>query len=328
MLARDRDHLRRRVDARDLGAQPRQRLGQQPRAAADVERRLPRQRRRGCTRRTANAGRSGRGYISAAPGSACAASPTRPSGSHQSPACAANCLTSSLDDAGHHAPPCLFRLAKGKGLCVGRAMDHFQLEDGELYCEDVPLAEIAAEVGTPVYVYSTATMRRHVAALSALRSSRFADPLIAYAVKANPNSAVHRDAGGRRARRRRRLGRRVSARARGRRAARQDRLLRRRQDRGGDAPWRSKAGSASSTSNRSRKRRCCRRVAAALGRTAPVGFRVNPDVDAGTPCQDHHRRRREQVRHCRSATRSRPMPASPRCPASRSRASPSTSAAS
>lgn len=68
-------------------------------------------------------------------------------------------------------------------------MDHFQLKDGTLYCEDVPLTKIAAEVGTPVYVYSTATMRRHVAALqSALEPLR--DPLIAYAVKANPNSAV------------------------------------------------------------------------------------------------------------------------------------------
>jgi len=53
----------------------------------------------------------------------------------------------------------------------------------------VPLAEIAAVVGTPVYVYSTATMCRHVAALrSALEG--LPDPLIAYAVKANPNSAV------------------------------------------------------------------------------------------------------------------------------------------
>src|SRR5437868_2951202 len=68
-------------------------------------------------------------------------------------------------------------------------MDHFQLKDGELICEDVPLAEIAAAVGTPVYVYSTATMCRHV---TALRSAfePLSDPLIAYAVKANPNSAV------------------------------------------------------------------------------------------------------------------------------------------
>jgi len=68
-------------------------------------------------------------------------------------------------------------------------MDHFQLKNGELHCEEVPLAEIAANVGTPVYVYSTATMCRHVAALrSALEG--LPDPLIAYAVKANPNSAV------------------------------------------------------------------------------------------------------------------------------------------
>jgi diaminopimelate decarboxylase len=68
-------------------------------------------------------------------------------------------------------------------------MDHFQLKDGELYCEDVPLAKIAADVGTPVYVYSTATMCRHVEALrSAL--APLGDPLIAYAVKANPNRAV------------------------------------------------------------------------------------------------------------------------------------------
>ncbi len=68
-------------------------------------------------------------------------------------------------------------------------MDHFQLRNGELYCEDVRLAEIAATVGTPLYVYSTATMCRHVEALrSAL--ALLDDPLIAYAVKANPNSAV------------------------------------------------------------------------------------------------------------------------------------------
>ena len=82
------------------------------------------------------------------------------------------------------------RLAKGKGLVRwGGTMDHFQLKDGELHCEDVPLAEIAAEVGTPVYVYSTATMRRHVTAISQALEP-LPDPLIAYAVKANPNTAV------------------------------------------------------------------------------------------------------------------------------------------
>jgi diaminopimelate decarboxylase len=68
-------------------------------------------------------------------------------------------------------------------------LDHFQLRDGELYAEDVPLARIAEEVGTPVYVYSRATLVRHARvfreALAAL-----SDPLIAFAVKANPNLAV------------------------------------------------------------------------------------------------------------------------------------------
>jgi diaminopimelate decarboxylase len=68
-------------------------------------------------------------------------------------------------------------------------MDHFQLRNAELFCEDVPLREIAGKVGTPVYVYSTATMRRHVDVLrSALKG--LPDALIAYAVKANPNCAV------------------------------------------------------------------------------------------------------------------------------------------
>jgi diaminopimelate decarboxylase len=68
-------------------------------------------------------------------------------------------------------------------------MDDFELEGGELHCEAVPLSEIAAEVGTPVYVYSTATMCRHVEALrSALEG--IDEQLIAYAVKANPNAAV------------------------------------------------------------------------------------------------------------------------------------------
>jgi len=43
-------------------------------------------------------------------------------------------------------------------------MDDFHLKDGELHCEDVSLSEIAEQVGTPVYVYSTATMCRQAAA--------------------------------------------------------------------------------------------------------------------------------------------------------------------
>ena len=68
-------------------------------------------------------------------------------------------------------------------------MDDFQLTNGELHCEEVPLSEIARQVGTPVYVYSTATILRNVAALRTALEP-LPDPLIAYAVKANPNSAV------------------------------------------------------------------------------------------------------------------------------------------
>jgi len=68
-------------------------------------------------------------------------------------------------------------------------MDHFHLRDGELYAEDVPLARIAAEVGTPVYVYSRATLERHARVfregLAGVERKH-----IAFAVKANPNLAV------------------------------------------------------------------------------------------------------------------------------------------
>jgi diaminopimelate decarboxylase len=68
-------------------------------------------------------------------------------------------------------------------------MDHFHLRDGELCAEDVPLARIADEVGTPVYVYSRATLERHARvfrqALAPLGRTH-----LAFAVKANPNLAV------------------------------------------------------------------------------------------------------------------------------------------
>ena len=68
-------------------------------------------------------------------------------------------------------------------------MDHFELNDGVLCAENVPLPVIAAEVGTPVYVYSRATLTRHARvfrdALGILR-----DVKIAFAVKSNPNLAV------------------------------------------------------------------------------------------------------------------------------------------
>ncbi|MFN0113976.1 MAG: diaminopimelate decarboxylase [Paracoccaceae bacterium] len=67
-------------------------------------------------------------------------------------------------------------------------MDHFLYRDGQLHAEDVALSDIAADVGTPVYVYSTATLERHFRiftdALSPLPH------LICFSVKANGNVAV------------------------------------------------------------------------------------------------------------------------------------------
>ena len=40
-------------------------------------------------------------------------------------------------------------------------MNHFDLRDGVMHAEDIPLPRIAEEIGTPVYVYSRATLERH-----------------------------------------------------------------------------------------------------------------------------------------------------------------------
>jgi diaminopimelate decarboxylase len=73
-------------------------------------------------------------------------------------------------------------------------MNHFETRSGDLYCEDVSLAAIAAAVGTPVYVYSQATLERHFHVFrEALRAhANLGEPLIAYAVKANGNVSVLR----------------------------------------------------------------------------------------------------------------------------------------
>jgi diaminopimelate decarboxylase len=68
-------------------------------------------------------------------------------------------------------------------------MTGFRLLGGVVHCEDVPLPLIAREVGTPVYVYSTATMLRQTRLLKSALAP-LGDPLIAFAVKANPNPAV------------------------------------------------------------------------------------------------------------------------------------------
>lgn len=67
-------------------------------------------------------------------------------------------------------------------------MDHFSYKNGEMFAEDVSLQAIAAEVGTPFYCYSTATMTRHFQVFrDALEGL---NPVICYAMKANGNLAV------------------------------------------------------------------------------------------------------------------------------------------
>ena len=67
-------------------------------------------------------------------------------------------------------------------------MDHFLYRNGALHAEDVPVAEIAATVGTPFYVYSTATLLRHFRLFDeALEGT---DHLVCYAMKAASNQAI------------------------------------------------------------------------------------------------------------------------------------------
>jgi len=70
-------------------------------------------------------------------------------------------------------------------------MDHFAYRNGVLHAEDVPLTTIADAVGTPVYIYSRATLERHA---RVFRDGLSAIPRkhIAFAIKANPNLAVLR----------------------------------------------------------------------------------------------------------------------------------------
>lgn len=159
-------------------------------------------------------------------------------------------------------------------------MDHFPVEEGVVHCEGVPLPSIARAVGTPVFVYSTSAMRQRAhdlrAALSPLR-----DPLIAYAVKANPNAAVLRTlaaeglgadvvSGGeyRRARAAGITADRIVFSGVGKTAAEMAAAL--------------EGGLCQFNLESLPEAEMLSQVAVSLGRTAPVAFRVNPDVEAGS----------------------------------------------
>jgi diaminopimelate decarboxylase len=69
-------------------------------------------------------------------------------------------------------------------------MDHFEYRQGQLYCENVPAARIAEQVGTPAYVYSAATLRDHYERFA--EAFRALNPLICFSIKSCQNLALCR----------------------------------------------------------------------------------------------------------------------------------------
>jgi diaminopimelate decarboxylase len=69
-------------------------------------------------------------------------------------------------------------------------MNFFEYRDRELYCEDIPVKQIAAQVGTPFYLYSASTIERHFKVFTEAFSQ--VDHIVCYSVKANSNLAVLR----------------------------------------------------------------------------------------------------------------------------------------
>ncbi|MBA2920203.1 diaminopimelate decarboxylase [Sphingomonas sp. MAH-20] len=159
-------------------------------------------------------------------------------------------------------------------------MNHFPPRDGIVHCEDVPLPQLARAVGTPVFVYSSGAMLAQAQRLRAALAP-LGDPLIAYAVKANPNAAVLATmaaaglgadvvSGGEYARARASgvpAGKIVFSGV-GKTAAEMRRAL--------------EGGLRQFNLESAEEAEMLSAVASAMGRVAPVAIRVNPDVEAGT----------------------------------------------
>jgi diaminopimelate decarboxylase len=159
-------------------------------------------------------------------------------------------------------------------------MDHFHLRSAILHCENIALPIIAEEVGTPVYVYSAATLRRHARVMREALST-LDNALIAYAVKANPNPAVlsvlaSEGLGGDIVS----IGEYRAARAAG--MAPETILF---SGVGKTAVEMAEAlggGLLQFNLESVEEARTLSAVAGAIGREAPVALRINPDVEAGT----------------------------------------------
>jgi diaminopimelate decarboxylase len=158
-------------------------------------------------------------------------------------------------------------------------MNHFDYRDGVLHAEDVAIPDIAAKVGTPFYCYSTATLTRHYHVFS--QAFAGLDALVCYALKANSNQAVLKTLA--------RLGAGADVVSEGemRRALAAgipaDRILfsgvgktAREMD------FALEAGILCFNVESEPELELLSARAAALGKTAPVSLRINPDVDART----------------------------------------------
>jgi diaminopimelate decarboxylase len=64
-------------------------------------------------------------------------------------------------------------------------MDHFQYRNRELYCEEVPVKDLAEQYGTPLFIYSQATLLHHLKQIQTAFAE--AKPIICYSVKTNGN---------------------------------------------------------------------------------------------------------------------------------------------
>lgn len=158
-------------------------------------------------------------------------------------------------------------------------MDHFNYRNGILHAEDVPLPAIAEAVGTPAYVYSTATLTRHFRVFEEALAGL--DHLICYAVKANSNLAVLRLMGS--------LGAGMDVVSEGEyRRARAAGIPGERIVFSGVGKTRDEMALALTGGIRQfnvesePELLALSEVASGLGLTAPIALRVNPDVDAKT----------------------------------------------
>lgn len=158
-------------------------------------------------------------------------------------------------------------------------MDFFQYKNNQLYAEDLPVAQLAQEFGTPLYIYSKATLERHWHAFD----NAFGDHphLICFAVKSNSNIAILQTMA--------KLGSGFDIVSQG----ELERVL----IAGGDASKVVFSGVAKTEKEIERALEvgiCCfnvesqpellriNEVAGRMGKIAPISLRVNPDVDAKT----------------------------------------------